>query len=222
MEKTAANLPEGFPFWDHLESEQRDFLSAHAHLRRFDAGKLIQGAEDACLGAIQVRKGVLRVFLLSEEGREITLFRLKKGDFCMLSASCMIDQITFDTHISVERDCELLVLGAPAFDRVVKENVYARCFMYELMAERFSAVMWVMQQILFARMDRRLASFLLAEYDRTGDPEIRMTHEGIAGQINSAREVVARMLKQFASEGWVEVRRGRVLLLDPGALRSLL
>lgn len=168
-----------------------------------------------------VLKGRVRTYLLSEEGREITLFRLEQGDPCVLSAACVVSQITFDTQMEAEQDCDLLVIPSAVFQRLTEENIYVKCFVYELMTERFSSVMWTMQQILFAKIDQRLAGFLLQEYDRTNDPRIRMTQEQIAQQINSAREVVARMLRRFQSEGLVEPGRGVILLRDVEGLRKI-
>ncbi len=139
----------------------------------------------------------------------------------MLSAACVISQITFDTYMEAEQDCDLLVIPAAAFRQLTEENIHVKCFVYELMTERFSSVMWTMQQILFAGLDRRLAGFLVQEYDRTKDPGIRITQEQIARQINSAREAVARMLRRFMTEHLVEVSRGVIMLLDIDGLRQI-
>ena len=103
-------------------------------------------------------------------------------------------------------------MSTDAFDKLMKKNIYVRCFAYELLCERFSSVMWTMQMILFKGYDRRLASFLISEYKNTGLATIQMTHEQIAQYTNSAREVVARMLKRFASDNLVEFKRGRITL----------
>lgn len=210
-----------FPFFDRLTSQEQDFLAEHAFSRRYDSGKIIQGSEDACLGVIRILSGSIRVFLVSEEGKELTLFRLEKGDFCVLSASCMIDKVAFDPQMSVEETCELIALHSAAFDRLVQENIYARCFLYELMAGRFSQVVLAMQQLLFRSMSHRLAAFLTAESRKSGSSEIRMTQEQIALRINSAREVVARTLKKFSDSGWIRLKRGSVLLLAPEKLEAL-
>ena len=163
----------------------------------------------------------MRAYLLSEEGREVTLFRLAPGDVCVLSASCVIRQITFDLHIAAERACELLVLPAEAFERLEGSCEAVRSFVHARTAERFSAAMEAVQRLLFERFDRRLAGFLLAESEKNGAREVRMTHEELARQLSSAREVVARTLKRFADAGLVELRRGAVRLTDPARLRAL-
>ena len=177
--------------------------------------------DSACLGMILVLEGEARAYILSEEGREITLFRLHAGEPCVLSASCVISRLTFDTHIVAETGCTVLVIGPDAFSSLTDRNIYVRCFMYELATEHFSAVMASMQQILFMRYDRRLAMFLLEEHERTNSCEIRMTHERIAQNTSSAREVVARTLKRFSTQGLVELRRGSIMLKDIGGLKKI-
>ena len=161
------------------------------------------------------------MYLLSPEGREVTLYRLGVGDCCVLTASCVMSQISFETNMAAEQDSEVLIVPVHTFGRFTEENIHVRCFMYELAIRRFSSVMFSLQQILFARFDRRLASFLLEEAERTGSREIRLTHEEIARQVSSAREVVARMLKRFASDGWVSLRRGMIYLEQPEELKKI-
>lgn len=209
------------PYWDKLDERQKKYISEHAEIRRYAKGETVHGYGSACLGPVLVLGGSLRVFLLSEDGREITLFNIGPGDSCVLSASCVIRRITFETNMVAESDSELLVVSASAFDRIAEENIYVKCFMYEVATERFSDVMWAMQQILFLKMDKRLANFLLSEYKKTGKKEIKMTHEQIAMQISSAREVVARMLKRFEGEGLVKLGRGSIVLADTQGLEKI-
>lgn len=213
---------ERLPYWDDLSESEKEYIQNHSVIQHYDKDHIVHGCGDACLGMLYVIRGSIRVYLLSEEGREITLFRLEEGDSCVLSASCVISQITFDTQMVVEKDCDLLIVGSGAFSALAKQNVYVRCFMYELLTERFSSVMWTMQQILFFGFDKRLAAFLLSEYERTGSKRLGITHEQIAQQINSAREVVARMLKRFSSDKLLEMKRGEILLQDIAGLRNLI
>ena len=210
------------PYWDRLSPEEKDLVRGSSSIQHYEKGQLIHGGAGDCLGMLLVLAGEVRTYLLSEEGREVTLFRLGEGEPCVLSAACMIDQITFETHMTAERDCDLLTVGAGAFARLTEGNIYVRCFQYEVATQRFSAVMWSMQQILFQGFDRRLAAFLVEEHERTGSVEIGMTHEQIARHTSSAREVVARMLKRFAADGLVEVGRGRLRLTDVDGLRALI
>lgn len=209
------------PYWDKLNENEKALTAENHTIRKFTKGSEIFGSE-SCLGMIYVLSGNIRVYILSEEGREITLFRFKKGDSCVLSSSCAINQINFDTYMEAETDCELLVVNSSTFKFLTDNNIYVRCYMYESLSERFSSVMWTMQQILFLRMDQRLATFLVSEYERTGRDEIKMTHEQIAVYINSAREVVARMMKRFSTDGLVELKRGKVIISDVEGLKNLI
>ena len=155
------------------------------------------------------------------KGREVTLFRLYPGELCVLSASCVISQITFDTQMTAGMDTDVLIIPANVTAALKEKNLYVRCFLYELATKRFSDVMWAMQQIMFKGLDRRLAEFLLAEAERTGSDTIRMTHEQIAQHISSAREAVARMLKSFSEDGLVELKRGAITLRDTEQIESL-
>ncbi|MFR5865784.1 MAG: Crp/Fnr family transcriptional regulator [Acutalibacteraceae bacterium] len=206
-------------FWTALSAAERDMAARAAFLRRYDRGQPIYEGGSGCLGLVCVVSGGVRAYLLSEEGREVTLFRLAPGDVCVLSASCVIQQITFDLHGFIA--CELLVLPAEAFERLEDSCEAVRSFVHVRTAERFSAAMEAVQRLLFERFDRRLAGFLLAESEKNGVREVRMTHEELARQLSSAREVVARTLKRFADAGLVELRRGAVRLTDPARLRAL-
>lgn len=139
----------------------------------------------------------------------------------MLSASCVLEAITFDVFIDAEEDSQCYVISGPAFAAVSKRNPSIKIFSLEAAVGRFSDVMWVMQQILFMSMDKRLAIFLLDESARTGSSTLSLTHEQIARYMGSAREVVSRMLKYFANEGLVEVSRGGIEILDKKGLRKL-
>lgn len=209
------------PYYEHLTELQKNLIAERWQIKKYQKGNVIHGCSDECLGQIYMLKGLVRICIISEEGREITLFSLRQNDTCIMSASCVISQITFETQMIAEEDCEMLVLSADVVAQIAEENIHIKCYMYELLTKRFSTVMWVMQEILFKGFDVRLASFLISEYKRTGSREIRMTHEQIAQYTNSAREVVARMLKRFSYDGYLEYKRGKITLTDIEALYDL-
>lgn len=209
-----------FPFWDRITDADRDYICQNSQALHYPKGTNIHDGNE-CSGVIFVRSGSLRLYMMSEEGKDITLYRLHKGDMCMLSASCVLQAITFDVFIDAEEDSECFVISGPAFAAVSDRNPCIRIFSLETAVGRFSDVMWVMQQILFMSMDKRLAVFLADETARTGSDTIALTHEQIARYIGSAREVVSRMLKYFANEGIVEVSRKGVKVLDKKRLRAL-
>lgn len=215
-------IASAFPFWEKLTVKQKEDFLQHTTLNTYAKNAPVHNAELECIGILYVKKGSLRIYMMSEDGREITLYRIGSGEICALSASCVLNSITFDVHVDAVSDCELIQVCSSYFSRLMGENVYAEVFTYKLIAEHFSEVMWTMQQILFMSFDRRLAIFLLDESTSAKSSVLKMTHEEIARLMGSAREVVTRMLKYFSSEGWVELGRGSVKILNRSALRSLI
>ena len=211
---------ETFPFWDKMSENDRDTFCRTSQHVRFPKGANIHDGNE-CTGIILIQSGALRVYMLSEDGKEVTLFRLFRGDMCMLSASCVLNAITFDVFVDAEEESECVVVGGCAFESLSTRMPEAKIFAQEVALARFSDVMWVMQQILFMSMDRRLAIFLTDEIAKSGGDTVALTHEQIAKYMGSAREVVSRMLKYFASEGIVEVSRRGVKILDKKRLREL-
>ena len=209
-----------FPFWEKISDTDREYICQNSYSVTYPKGKHIHDGSE-CSGVIFVRSGSLRLYIMSDEGKDITLYRLHRGDLCMLSASCVLQAVTFDVFVDAEEDSECCVIGGPAFAAVSQRNPDIRIFALETAVSRFSDVMWVMQQILFMSMDKRLAIFLSDEAARTGSDTITLTHGQIARYMGSAREVVSRMLKYFAGEGIVEVSRGGVTILDKKRLRAL-
>ncbi|HPF87502.1 MAG TPA: Crp/Fnr family transcriptional regulator [Candidatus Limiplasma sp.] len=210
------------PFWDRLTAAQAELIVSHTRAVSYQQGETVHSGIHDCVGVLILRSGGLRTYILSDEGKEVTLFRLADGEACVLSASCLIRSITFDIFIEAVRPTEIYLVEAQAFAKVMEENIYVENFALRLTAERFSEVMWAMEQILFMSFDRRLAIFLLDETAKSGVDNITMTHEQIARYVGSAREVVSRMLKYFAREGMVAVHRGGVEITDKQKLRKLL
>lgn len=209
------------PYWNDLEKDEKEAVARGAVIREYKKGVYIYGMQDACLGMVYVQKGSIRVFLTSEEGREVTLFHIGERDSCILSASCVMGEISLEVQLVAEMDTEILAVPAGTYKKLMERNLKLRCFTYELSTKRLSSVVWVMQQILFAHFDERMARFLLTEYEKTGSTKISMTQEEIAREVNSAREVVARMLRQFAEDGWIEVGRGTITLKDIQSLKQI-
>lgn len=209
-----------FPFWDEISESDREFLCRNSFDLTYPKGTTVHNGNE-CSGVILVCSGSLRLYIMSEDGKDITLYRLHKGDICMLSASCVLQSITFDVFVDAEEDSECYVISGSAFAEISARNPSVKIFALETAVSRFSDVMWVMQQILFMSMDKRLAIFLTDEMSRISSDAITLTHEQIARYIGSAREVVSRMLKYFANEGLVEISRKGIKILDKKGLRRL-
>ena len=207
------------PFWNDLSGAERETIRGCACLRRYAEGSLIYARDQECLGLTRVLRGAVRSVMLSEEGREIQLYRVCEGDYDVLSASCALNRIDFKTQIFADSDCELLIIPALCLAGIKQKNIYVRCFLYEKLGERFSGIMKRMEAMLFTRVDQRLAQVLLLRADETG--RVRVTHEELAGEISSSREVVSRVLKQLETAGAVRLSRGSVTILSKAKLKEL-
>lgn len=208
-------------FWEHLDNKERDMIKENISKIKYKKRANLHNADNECLGVLIIKTGELRAYILSENGREVTLFRLSSGDACVLSASCALYSINFDVHIDAEVDTEVFLLNIGTFSKLNDQNVYVENFAYKSMVERFSDIMWAVEQILFLSFDKRLAIFLMDEMVKSNSSEIRLTQEQIAKYIGSAREVVSRMLKVFQSRGILDQSRGLIRILDKEKLKEL-
>ncbi len=217
----SALLSDHFEPWSHFDNDTKAELLAHSMAVTYPKGTNLHAGEANCQGLFLIVKGSLRAYLLSESGKEVTLYRLGAGDMCVLSASCVLSTITFDVHVDTEEETQLLLIRATYFEQLSERNEHVECWAYKMASERFSEVMWAMQQILFMSMDKRMAIFLWDEMTRTKSEHLNITHEQAARYVGSAREVVTRMLKYFSTEGIVEVSRGGIHILDKAKLFEL-
>lgn len=215
-------LSDAYPFWGRLSDEEKTNILRGCVTVSYEKGMQVHRSDMGCKGAVLVLAGVLRVYIVSDEGREVTLFRIHEGESCVLSASCLLDAIQFDVLIEAAEAVQSLVIPVSVLHPIMENNPYIGYYLYKQVTERFSDVMWMMQQILFMGADRRVAIFLWDELVRAGRPVLSMTHDEIARNIGSAREVVSKVMKYMAEEGIVSLRRGRVEILDKGKLQKLL
>lgn len=164
---------------------------------------------------------MLRAFMLSDQGREVTLYRLGPGEICLFSASCMLHGISADLSLEAERDCGFWVIPPGVYRQLMEQSLPVAGYTNQIMGRRFSQVTWLVEQVLFRGMDQRLAAFLLEESRLEGSTRLSMTHERAAAHLGTAREVVTRMLRYLQQEGLVSLSRGRVELTDPKGLERL-
>lgn len=211
---------QALPFWPHLSPEEQALFRDTAVFSTISKGTITHRADQDCRGIMLILSGQLRAYIVSEEGREVTLYRVQAGETCVLSSSCLMDAIVFDVLIEAMEDTQVVTLPAAALASQVQKRPEVELFLYKTASERFSDIMWTIQQILFMGMDRRTAIFLWDEYTRQGEV-IPLTHDEVARYIGSAREVVTKVLKYFAQEGIVALRRGKITILDKNKLRQL-
>lgn len=216
------NLSEYLSFWTSLTSSQQEQLTIHTRMLTARRGTILHRGSNDCSGLILVRSGQLRAYITSEDGREITLYRLLDRDICLLSASCIMKSIQFDIFLSAEKDTDYALVPAELYQQLMNESAPAANFTNDLMGNRFSEIMWLMEQIMWKSFDKRLAEFLLEESSLEGSSQLKITHEMIGNHLGHPREVVTRMLRYFQNEGIVKLSRGTVEILNVNLLHSLL
>ncbi len=210
-----------FPIWNKLTVDQQHKISGNLQILNAHAGAMIHNGSMDCLGLLIVKKGQLRVYTLSPEGREITLYRLFERDICLFTSSCVMPNIQFEVTVEAEKPSDMWVIPAPVFKELMEQSAPVANYTNQLISSRFSEVMWLMEQIMWKSFDKRLADFLLEESALENTDSLKITHEKIANHLGTAREVVTRMLRYFQSEGLVSLTRGTVDLLDKRKLRQL-
>jgi len=210
-----------FPVWNKLTAPQQERILGSLMERTVTKGAVIHNGSMDCTGLLLVKRGQLRAYILSDEGREITLYRLFDRDMCLFSASCMMNSIQFEITIEAEKDSELWVIPVEVYQSIMEDSAPVSNYTNELMSTRFSDVMWLMEQIMWKSLDRRVAAFLLEEAAIEETCKLKLTHEAIANHLGSHREVITRMLRYFRSEGMVELSRGTVEITDMKKLKEL-
>lgn len=215
------DLSHYFPIWDKLTKEQQRVLAASTFRRTVPRGTVLHNGSLDCLGLLLICSGQLRAYVLSEEGREITIYRLFEMDICLLSASCMMRNIQFEVIIEAEKDTEFWVIPPNVYKALMEASAPVANYTNEIMSSRFSDVVWLVEQILWRSLDQRLAAFLLEEAAVENSLSLKITHEKIANHLGTAREVVTRMLRYFQGEGIVKLTRGTIEIISEKRLRVL-
>ena len=215
------DFSEYLPFWSKLTPDQQQRIREVVVFRAVKKGTHIQDSSAECLGLVMVRSGQLRAYILSEDGREITISRLFEYDVSLLSASCVMPDMQFNVMIEAEKDTEFWSIPACMFKNLVDESLAVSNYSRSLLSGNFSELMWLMEQIMWKSFDKRLAAFLLEESAIENSFTLKITHENIANHLGTAREVVTRMLRYFQSEGMVKLTRGAIEITDEAKLNAL-
>lgn len=221
MSNEAVEAAGKIAIYDMLSEEEKELVKTNVVIRSYAKDEIIHSCTGDCLGLIYVLSGGIRVGIISKEGRQITLYKLAAGDTCVVSAACVLHEIRLESAITATADSRLLILNSKTLSKLVADNIRVRCYSYEIATKRFSDALFVLQEMILESFDVRLARYLLACLESEGKAELHMTQEEAALEVNSAREVVARMLRQFALDGLVEVKRGLILLKDIEGLKDI-
>jgi CRP/FNR family transcriptional regulator len=206
-------LLQRFPVFAELPKADLDALLADAEVLRVPAGKVLFDAGQPCRGFPLVLEGSVRVFKSSPGGREILLYRVDPGQGCILSGGCLLGHADYSARGIAEEDVTLLNIPADHFHRLMIGSEPFRRMVFGMYSERLAEVMQLVDEVAFRRLDQRLAQLLIHR-----GPVIATTHQKLADELGSVREIVSRLLRSFESRGWVRLERERVTLLEPKAL----
>lgn len=207
-----------FPFWGSLtEEEQAEMILGTTRNKCGKKNRLHFGGGE-CAGVQIIEKGRARIFITSPNGGDITLFRLMDGDVSILSAACMLNGMDVELDMEMETDCIIYTIPKKLYKKFYEENGAVKDYTMEMVSEKFSDIMWLFNQFVFSNVASRLAGVLLEHRAMEGQDVLPVTHEVLARDAGTAREVVSRLLKQFQADGMVRLTRGRVEIVDAGRL----
>lgn len=214
-------IQECIPFYAHLNIDELEQLNKAITRRFLTKGDKLSHLNDSCSGLVIVESGRIRAYIMSEDGREITLFRLLEKEICLLTASCMFQNVNFSVQFEVEKESKVFFIPTSVFEEISSYNIHVKEYVLEQMTSRFSSVMWVMEQVVFGSLSKRVAGFILAQTALENSRTLTITHEAIAKNIGSAREVVSRMLKHIESDCIIHTARGTLVVDDMEKLKEL-
>lgn len=206
-------LTEWYPTLGKLPSSLHTLVRTEAQPVRIPTGTTLFDLDYPCTLFLFILDGAIRVVKPAASGREILLYRLEAGDSCILTVSCLLGQGAYPARGVVERELVGYAFPKPAFDRLLADSTDFRSFVFHFFGERMSHLMALIEEVAFQQMDQRLATLLVEQ-----GPVIDATHQQMADELGSAREVMSRILKHFEGKGWVRLERGRVTVLNASAL----
>lgn len=213
---------EKIEFYSMLSDAEKQVVRENVFLKEYQKGEMIHSCTGACLGMVYVISGCIRATIVSQEGRELTLYKIGEGETCVISAACVLHEIRLESSMIAKEDTTVMVLSSKALMMLTKQNLAVKSYCYEIATRRFSAALFVLQEIILLRFDQRLAKYLVQEAEKSDGPKLHLTQEAIAADVNSAREVVARMLKQFEMEGLVKLGRGTIEITNLEDLKLMM
>ncbi|RMF17759.1 MAG: Crp/Fnr family transcriptional regulator [Gammaproteobacteria bacterium] len=206
-------LESTYPTLKTLPPALRQAVSSQAQWQHIPAGVTLFEPGTSCPGLALVTAGSIRVSKLSESGRKLVLYRVRPGDTCVVTTGCLLQGQHYDAFGETEADVDAVALPSPLFNQLLDQAPPFRTLIFSQFAQRLESLMMLVDEIAFHKLDIRLARWLAV---RSGT--LNMTHQQIADELGSVRELVTRVLKQFADEGWIRLGRGRIDVLAPQAL----
>ena len=214
-------LSDNLPFFKDLSEEEKIMIYNASHVKEYKLGELIYSKDKSCSGIVLVVKGQIRSFMSSSSGKEITLFKLFQNDLCILSSSCVYQNLSYDINLQVEENSSLIIIDGNFFKEVLNKNLSVHKFMLEITQSKLSEIMWVLEQVVFFSLEYRLSDYLINQYYLKNSLQIYITHEDIANDLGSSREVISRMLKRFEKDNLIQMSRGYIKIINIQKLKLL-
>lgn len=200
-------------------SDQQKLIDG-SNVLKMKKGEQMHDVTSSCNGIMLIRSGQLRAYMLSEDGKEITLYRLLPKDVCVLTSSCLFNNMDIEMNIEIEKDTEFIITSPKVLESLRKENSVVDRFILDIVSQRFSEVMWVMEKVVFSPMLNRVSECLADHYALSESPMLAITHSDLANDLGSAREVVTRLLDYLQGEGVIRQFRGKIEITDINKLRK--
>ena len=214
-------LSDNLPFFKDLSEEEKIMIYNASHVEEYKVGELIYSKYKSCSGIVLVVKGQLRSFMSSLSGKEITLFRLFQNDLCILSSSCVYQNLSYDINLQAEENSSLIVIDGNFFKEVLNKNLSVQKFILEITQSKLSEIMWVLEQVVFFSLEYRLSDYLINQHYLKNSLQIYITHEAIANDLGSSREVISRILKRFEKDNLIQMGRGYIKIINIEKLKLL-
>lgn len=212
---------ENLPFFKDLSESELKYLLSKSSIQKCDKDTIIYSKNSSCTGIVLVLDGQIRSFMSSDIGREITLFRLFERDICMLSSSCVYQNLSCEINLKTEKNSSVIIIEGEALKKVANNNIHVQSFLLDLTQNKLSEIMWVLEQVVFFKLETRVADFLISQYHLNDSININITHDYIANNLGSAREVISRILKRLENDKILKLSRGTIKIIDIDKLYSL-
>jgi CRP/FNR family transcriptional regulator len=212
---TSQHLLQRYPMLRDLPASQQEDLMHNAVVLRAPAGTMVFDENQVCQGFPLVLSGSVRVIKVAANGRELQLYRVEPGDSCILTTSCLLGKAEYHARGIVDRDAELIVLPPATFRQLVAASESFRDYVFDLFSERLTDLMQLVSAVAFQKLDQRLAALLASR-----PTPVRATHQALADELGSVREMVSRLLKSFEEQGWIKLGREQIEIIDARALKK--
>lgn len=207
------NYKDVFPFYNSLSKEGKRLIDETTIVKDYSEALTLNNLANSCIGIMYIIKGEVRCYINTLEGKEITLFRLLADDFCLFSASCMM-KLDYEVFIDIKKGTKAAIIPPNIIKKLNDTEIAFIKHTNDLVTERLSEAMWLIDQILSKRLDERIIDFLISEYQIQNTLELNITHDEIANHIGSSREVITRMLKHLQDDDLITLKRGKIIIND--------